>query len=120
MIEPSKILLTNTKGGLQRIITIDIDSWNKIMPYIEKEGKFKFDESAYRKQLNKALEVTGEVARGTHSARWHFAQNEYKRLTQEESKDIYYSKKAILEAMGHHRPSITSRYVEGYSVYAKK
>lgn len=112
LLGDGRILLDNTKGGLDRVITVSMETYGKLEAYIAEHGGFIIDKDSYRDDLRQVSDKTGEdyARNGTHGLRYNFAQESYVRhissgCSREEALVN------VAEEMGHHRADITLHYI---------
>lgn len=111
LLANNQILLTNTKGGEKRKITVASDVFQKVFTEIKKNGAFKIDQETFRLDIKQASTKTGEcVENGPHGLRYNFAQNEYKKCLNN-GMTVQQAKLHVSEKLGHHRADITERYI---------
>lgn len=101
---------TATKGGRARVIRVSEATYLNLSNIIANEGKFRVDQDAYRRQLRRAAEASGQDYNGSHGLRYNFAQRRYRQYLASGLGEIE-AKLRIAGEMGHSRPGITEWYL---------
>jgi integrase len=107
----NKLVLTNTKGGLVRSVTVPDQLYNQLNNVINEHGVFRIDRKSYALELKHVAKQFGERWSGTHSLRWNYARNEMFRLEIEQGLSFKDSRRVVSRTLGHRRPEITEWYL---------
>ena len=108
-----RILLTDTKGGRCREISIPSEIYTRIERIITRYGIFTISPNSYARAVRDAARHNKEINLGTHAWRYCFARTRYKLLTR--SPILHMSHEEALQQvsweMGHSRANITCWYL---------
>jgi integrase len=107
----NQLVLTNTKGGLVRTVTVPAQLYNQLNNVINEHGVFRIDQKSYALELKHVAKQLGERWSGTHSLRWNYARNEMFRLEMQKNMSFDQARYAVSRSMGHRRPEITEWYL---------
>ena len=69
------VIETKEKGGKIGDILISIDTYNKLLKYINNNKIFKLNKEAYMKDIRDTAKALNIPADGSHGFRWNFAKN---------------------------------------------
>jgi len=78
--------------------------------WVKNFDRIEFDERAYRKDLQRAANLTGQKYHGSHGLRWNFAQERFHNLME----NGYTYEQALAQVSkerGHERADITKHYL---------
>jgi len=98
------------KGGKVRKIGVSPDTYNVAREWVKNFDRIGFDERAYRKDLQRAADLTGQGYHGSHGLRWNFAQERFHNLME----NGYTYEQALVQVskeLGHERADITKHYL---------
>lgn len=104
-------VLVSGKGGFKRELPLTSETLSELKKHVaENGGKMRFDYDSYLHGLKKGCEIAGETYSGSHSFRYCYARqvfDQYLKL------GIGYleSLKLLSKNLGHHRYSISKRYL---------
>lgn len=101
------------KGGKIREVEISNQLANELKEYL-KSNDFKWsdaEKNAYREELQRASEMSGQSYNGSHGLRWNYAQEKMQAL-QQEGKSYEQSLIEVSQSMGHERADITEHYLK--------
>jgi len=104
------ILLTNTKGGRRRVMTLPPELYEQVAGIIRQDGAFRFQYRTYLRHLKAAALATGQPYMGSHGLRWNFAQRAVLDV-QENGLSYDEALEVVSERMGHSRKEITEHYL---------
>ncbi len=104
------ILLTNTKGGRRRTITLPPVLYDQVAGIIRQDGAFRFQYRTYLRQLKAAAFTTSQPYTGSHGLRWNFAQRTVVDV-QENGLSYDEALKVVSERMGHSRKEFAEHYL---------
>jgi integrase len=104
------IFLDFTKGGKEREMRIDPETYNQLEKAISDMYEFKVDKGGYRVALRIASEATGQKYQGSHGLRWSFAQERMETL-QVNGRTYEEALVMVSNEMGHNRADITNHYL---------
>ncbi len=90
------ILLTNTKGGRRRTMTLPAELYELVAVIGRRDGAFRFQYRTYLRQLKAAALATGQPYTGSHGLRRNFAQQ-----------PLLMFRKTVIVMMRHTRKEIT-------------
>ncbi len=107
----NQLVLTNTKGGLVRTVTVPAQLYDQLNSVINEHGVFRIDQKSYALKLKHVAKQLGERWSGTHSLRWNYARNEMFRLEIEQGLSFKDSRHVVSRTLGHRRPEITEWYL---------
>ena len=110
LLGDGKILLTNTKGGRRRTMTLPPEVYERVAEVIGQEGEFRFDYRRYLEELKTACADVGEQYQGSHGLRWSFAQGVVAEV-QEGGVGCDEALRECSRRMGHNRATVTGHYL---------
>lgn len=99
------------KGGFKRELPLPANLLAELKKHVaENGGKMRFDYNSYLDRLKKACEIAGETYSGSHSFRYCYARRNFDQYLK---LGIGYleSLKLLSKNLGHHRYSISKRYL---------
>lgn len=106
-----KIVLKNTKGGLERTTKVSPETYEELAEIIKERGQYRLDVKKYRAELREAALLTGDdPKKSTHGFRFNFAQRFYFQLLAE-GMSPEMAKSRVSSRLGHKRSEITDRYL---------
>ena len=109
-LEKEPCIKVKGKGGLKRTIWVSDYTYSFIKASVLVDGEFYFNQTNFRRDLEQAIERSGENG-SPHSFRYNFAQRLYYHVLPK----LGYRRKQCLqivsERLGHHRPDITNKYL---------
>jgi len=108
--EKGVIHLDNTKGGKERDIFVNKETYQQLERYIKENNEFRISKSTYAKQVSDAAQRCGEQVKDTHSFRYNFAQSRYNQYL-EAGYTHEQSLQGVSWEMGHERADITLHYL---------
>ncbi|MCB2215698.1 MAG: site-specific integrase [Desulfobulbaceae bacterium] len=111
--EPNTLRLTNTKGGLVRIVAVPEETYKELLQYLDQNGVFRIDRKSYAADLKQAASQLGEQWSGTHALRWNYARNRMFELEMGGQKTFKTARHVVSHELGHKRPEITQWYLRG-------
>lgn len=108
-----QILLTDTKGGRVREISVAENVYLRIEHIIERYGELKVSQNSYANAVRDAARQCGEMNHGTHAWRYCFARSRYQALTRSELKRLAHEEalQQVSWELGHSRATITCHYL---------
>ncbi|MDR2104665.1 MAG: hypothetical protein LBP51_02810 [Deferribacteraceae bacterium] len=109
-LRDDNVLRYISKGGQLNERRISKNLANKLRGYFKAEGKFEVDKRAFRKDIKRACEATGEEYNGIHGFRWSVAQEMMANCILE-GHDYKESLALVSEFLTHHRVDITEHYL---------
>ncbi len=105
---------TGTKGGRERQIHVEVDTYVDLSTIIKTSGEFRIDHNDYREALRQAARRSDQPYNGSHGLRYSFAQRRYRELRLRGLGDVE-AKLQVSQEMGHSRPIITEWYLSSKS-----
>jgi polyhydroxyalkanoate synthesis regulator phasin len=117
LINPSQLKDDNTlyyksKGGQDNERTISQELADKLRDTFTKNGKFSFNQNAFRDDLKNAAEVTKQKYQSIHGLRWNFAQDLAWKCVFKDKMTPDEARLVVSKALSHHRPAITDHYLK--------
>lgn len=104
------INLNFTKGGKERQINLNSETYQRLEKHIEKNGELSVDKNLYRHDLRRATERSGQDYKGSHGFRWSYAQERMDYL-QKNAHTFEQALTIVSNEMGHNRADITNHYL---------
>lgn len=109
-LRDGKIHLTNTKGGKERDILVEPDTYKQLQERLSDCNELRVSHDGYRHAVRNAAYESGERCTGTHDFRYCYAQQRYMELTKEGNMPEV-AHQIISWEMGHERADITMHYL---------